>query len=124
MLNLRNYQIKGPGLSTGRCTLLFSSECKEIAMHHFLWDTLYLDQFSIFLSCEVCGTIILKTFVTLFSNTQKHAMHCIIYNRKKPVKTVVGKKKGGMLPNFFHHIQSPSEAVNRELCFAVFLSLP
>ena len=89
----------------------------------------YLDQFSIFLSCVVCGTIILKTFVTLFSNTQKHAMHCIIYNRKKPVKTVVGKKRGetvflGMLPNFFHHIQSPSEAVNRELCFAVFLSLP
>ena len=71
----------------------------------------------------------IEKFATLFSNTQKHAMHCIIYNRKKPVKTVVGKKRGetvflGMLPNFFHHIQSPSEAVNRELCFAVFLSLP
>ena len=41
VLNLRNYQKKGPGLATDRCRLLFSSECKEIAMHHFFWDTLY-----------------------------------------------------------------------------------
>ena len=32
---------KGPGLATDRCRLVFSSECKEIAMHHFFWDTLY-----------------------------------------------------------------------------------
>ena len=29
-------------LATGQCRLLFYSECKEIAMHHFFWDTLYL----------------------------------------------------------------------------------
>ena len=40
VLNLRNYQIKGPGLATGWCRLLFSSECKGIAMHNFFWDTL------------------------------------------------------------------------------------
>ena len=28
-------------LATGRCRLLFSSECKELAMHHFFWDALY-----------------------------------------------------------------------------------
>ena len=28
-------------LATGQCRLLFYSECKEIAMHHFFWDTLY-----------------------------------------------------------------------------------
>ena len=40
VLNLQNYQIKGPGLATGWCRLLFSSECKGIAMHNFFWDTL------------------------------------------------------------------------------------
>ena len=37
---LRNYQIKGLALATGWCRLLFSSECKGIAMHNFFWDTL------------------------------------------------------------------------------------
>ena len=31
---------KSPGLATDRCRLQFSSECKEITMHHFFWDTL------------------------------------------------------------------------------------
>ena len=55
VLNLQNYQIKGPGLANSWWRLLFSSECKGIAMHNFFWDTLYIDTLYCRFSFESAG---------------------------------------------------------------------